>query len=275
MRTRSPSASPRAARIVGMHRQLDVGPGQLAERRADRALARRRDERQRIALGGRIRLKAIEAHRRARVERRRETDRPCGPACSETRRRTGSARCRTAAPGGAPARRSSPIVPGQRVEHARRIRSSSPVGSSSLRARPSRAHSSPNTSAFDRASPTASMTGRAELEADRPVRLGEIVALEERRRRQHDVGVERRVGHHLLEDDGEEILALEAAEDAPLVGHRRRRIAVVDEQHVDGRVVVLGQRAAEMVHVDEARVAAPARRSTVRSMSHDAELLIE
>ena len=39
-----------------------------------------------------------------------------------------------------------------------------------------------------------------------------------------------------------------------LVGHRRHRIAVVDEQHVDRRIVVLGERAPEVVHVDETRV---------------------
>ena len=34
-------------RVVRVHRQLDVGARQLAERRADRALARRRDQRER------------------------------------------------------------------------------------------------------------------------------------------------------------------------------------------------------------------------------------
>ena len=37
-------------------------------------------------------------------------------------------------------------------------------------------------------------------------------------------------------------------------GYGRGRIAVVDEQHVDRRVVVLGERAAEVVHVDDARL---------------------
>ena len=43
--------------------------------------------------------------------------------------------------------------------------------------------------------------GLHHLQADRPVARAKIVLLEERRRRQHDVGVARRVGHHLVEDD--------------------------------------------------------------------------
>ena len=147
---------------------------------------------------------------------------------------------------------SSPIVPGS-ASRTWSIRSSSPVASPSF-SRPSRAQRSPNTSALERASPTASTTGQRHRHVDRPVRLGEVVAFEEGRRRQHDVGVQRGVGHHLLEHDREQILAFEAAQDASLIRDRDRRVAVVDEQHVDGRVVVLGQGAAEMIHVHQARV---------------------
>ena len=89
---------------------------------------------------------------------------------------------------------------------------------------------------------------------DRTIRLGEIVALEERGRRQQHVGVQRGVGHHLFEHHGEQIVAFEPAEDAALIGNGRRGVAVVDEQHVNRRIVVLGQRAAEVIHVDDARV---------------------
>ena len=44
-----------------------------------------------------------------------------------------------------------------------------------------------------------------ELQGDRPVALGDVVVLEERRRRQHHVRVARGVGEDLLEDDREEI----------------------------------------------------------------------
>ena len=80
-----------------------------------------------------------------------------------------------------------------------------------------------NTSVFGRDSPTASITGLAELQRDRPVAAREVVVLEERRRRQHDVGIHRGVGEHLIEDHREEILALEAANDAALIGQDRDR----------------------------------------------------
>ncbi len=107
--------------------------------------------------------------------------------------------------------------------------------------------------------------GPDELQADRAVSLRDVVVLEKRRRRQQDVRVPRGVGEDLLEDDGEEILALQPFEHAVLIGHRRQRVAVVDEQHLDRRVPELEQRAAEMVHVDEAggrlgRVVDPRRR---------------
>ena len=63
--------------------------------------------------------------------------------------------------------------------------------------------------------------------------------------------MERGVGHHLIEDDREQVLALEALEDAPLIRHRRRGIAVVDEEHLDRRIVVFGERAPEVIHVDQ------------------------
>ena len=128
------------------------------------------------------------------------------------------------------------------------------AGSPSARAVRAARSSSPKTSAFDRASPTG-VDRRAcpSRRLQRAVAARDVVALEERRGRQHHVGVARGVGHHLVEDDGEEIVALEPAQHAPLVGRRDRRVAVVDEQHLDRRIGVLGQRAAELVHVDDAR----------------------
>ena len=95
-----------------------------------------------------------------------------------------------------------------------------------------------------RASPSGSITGRTQLQRDRPVAFRDVVVLEKRRRRQHDVRVARRVGVDLLEDDGEEIVALEPFEHAVLIRGRRQRIAVVDEEHLDRRIRVLEQRAA-------------------------------
>ena len=89
---------------------------------------------------------------------------------------------------------------------------------------------------------------------NRPVRLREIVPFKKRRRRQDHVRVERCVVHHLFEDDREEIVPLQAGDDAALIGNGRDGIAVVDEEDVDRRIRVLGQRAPEMVHVDEPRV---------------------
>ena len=103
--------------------------------------------------------------------------------------------------------------------------------------------------------------GPDHLQADWPVRPREIVLLEERGGRQHDVGVARRVGHHLVEDDRRQIVALEALPHEVLVRDRRERIAVVDEEHLHGRVDRSGQHAAEVIHVDERASAARRRRS--------------
>ena len=117
------------------------------------------------------------------------------------------------------------------------------------------------------------MTGLDELQAQRPVALGEIVRLQKCRGRQNHVGVSRGVGHHLIEDDREEILSGHALEHALLFGHRRDRVAVVDEQRLDRRIGGSVQRAAELVHVDH-RVSGSGP-SQERVMFHAAELLIE
>ena len=71
---------PARRRVVGMHLEPHVRPRQLAERRADRALARRRDQRERILGGRRIGLEAVEPQRRLLVERRGEQIAPCWSA---------------------------------------------------------------------------------------------------------------------------------------------------------------------------------------------------
>ena len=73
--------------------------------------------------------------------------------------------------------------------------------------------------------------------------------LEEGRRRQQHVGVERRVRHHLVEDDREEVFALEPGAHALLVGGRGERVGVVHEEHLHRGRVVLEQRVSEEVHV--------------------------
>ena len=161
----------------------------------------------------------------------RETGPPCRRASAARRRRNWIGRPPNGGVAAPISRRSSPIACGRcddHIEHllelAGRVRRPS--------SDPDARSSSPKTSAFGRASPTRSMTGLAEPQADRAVAAGEVVALEERRRRQQHVGVARRVGHHLVEDDGEQVVALQSAQDAALVGRRHRGVRVVDEQQL-------------------------------------------
>ena len=72
-----------------------------------------------------------------------------------------------------------------------------------------------------------------------PVGVVQVEVLGLHRRRQDDVGVERRVGQPLLEDDGEEVLAREAGVHARVIGIAGRRIGVEDDERGDGRVVRL------------------------------------
>ena len=88
----------------------------------------------------------------------------------------------------------------------------------------------------------------------------DVLELEEGGRGEDEVGVVGGVGEELLVDDGEEVVAREAAEDVVLVGRDGGGVAVVDEEGVDGRAadagVGQGERAAELAHVDGARGAA-------------------
>ena len=76
-------------------------------------------------------------------------------------------------------------------------------------------------------------------EVEVAVSLVQIEVLELRRRRQDDVGVVGRVGHELLVDDREQVLAAKPCEHARLVGRDRRRVGVVDVEGAHGRVVRL------------------------------------
>jgi len=93
--------------------------------------------------------------------------------------------------------------------------------------------------------------GPDQLQRDRSVALGDVVVLEKCCRGQHNIGVPSGVGEHLFVHNREQVVALEAFEHPVLVGHCRQRVAVVHEQHVNSRIVVLGQRASEVVHVDQ------------------------
>ena len=191
---------PSSFRIVRMHQQLDVGARQLAERRADCPLARGRNEGQRISVGRRIGLKPVEADWRARLERARKqihfAIRSVWKHVDELNRRPAKRR-RWLHPG---AQILADSV-GQRVEHAHQqlelvLRL---VRSEHSKARPQLAK---HVGVRSRLADGVDNRPR-QIEVNRAVRLREVVALQKRRRRQHDVGVQRRVGHDLLENHGE------------------------------------------------------------------------
>ena len=71
--------------------------------------------------------------------------------------------------------------------------------------------------------------------------------------RQHDVRVAGGVGHELLADHREEVLAPEPGERAALVGRDDRGVGVVDEQRLDRRVELelAGERRAQLPLVDD------------------------
>ena len=96
------------------------------------------------------------------------------------------------------------------------------------------------------------------------VAAGDVVVLEEGRRRQDHVRIAGRVRAHLVEDDGEQILALEPLLDAVLIRRGDQRVVVVDEQHLHRRRRRAGQDLAEAVHVDERASSPPARGASAR-----------
>ena len=67
-----------------------------------------------------------------------------------------------------------------------------------------------------------------------PVGVVQVEVLGLHGRRQDDVGVERRVGQPLLEDDREEVLAREAGVHARVIGIAGRRVGVEDDSAATG-----------------------------------------
>ena len=82
----------------------------------------------------------------------------------------------------------------------------------------------------------------------------DVAVLERGRRRQHDVGIERRVGQEAFVYDGEEVIAQKPFGHFLLVGRGAGRIRGVDEEALDGRLRGGGQGVADFTHVDEAHV---------------------
>ena len=75
----------------------------------------------------------------------------------------------------------------------------------------------------------------AQLQIGMAARRVEIVVFEKGRRRQHDVGHRRSLGHKLLVDADEQILAREALTNETRIGGDDHRVGVLDEQRGDGR----------------------------------------
>ena len=96
--------------------------------------------------------------------------------------------------------------------------------------------SSRKISTFGFVSPGAARAGRAICKII--VAVGEIKVgvFQERRHRQHDVGVIGCIRLELLQNDGEQILASQAFEDRALIRRNRRGVRVVNDQRFDRRV---------------------------------------
>ena len=208
--------------------------GAARQHRGHGLFARGRNERERICGPSRDPAVGCRAPPVPSGRARRGRDASSGPACAERHRRTRSARRRRGESRSASPASSAAICCGQ----AAAMRSSMSVSSSASPTAQPRGEHRENTSGFGARLGHRLDHRPHELQADRAVAPGDVVVLEERRRRQHDVGVARGVGEDLIEDDGEEIVALQPLEHPVLVGHRRQGIAVVDEQHLDRRRVV-------------------------------------
>ena len=87
-----------------------------------------------------------------------------------------------------------------------------------------------------------------------------VVVLEEHGGGQHDIGHFGRIGHELLVDDGEEVIAGEAGAGEPLLRADVHRVGVLDEQRLDRAAAfqgfgVAGEDLADLAHIEFARVA--------------------
>ncbi len=78
--------------------------------------------------------------------------------------------------------------------------------------------------------------------------------LEECGRRQDDVGERSGIGHDLLVDDNEYVVARQLLDDSALIRRSCNRIAVVDKHTFDRRSARLAERARELAHIHRARL---------------------
>src|SRR3569833_1661852 len=85
------------------------------------------------------------------------------------------------------------------------------------------------------------------------VAAAELAMLEERRRWKDDVCELRGIGHDLLVDDDEQILAAQLLDQLALIGRGHRRVRVVDEQALDRRLAQRGERVGDAALVARAR----------------------
>ena len=188
-RTSSPSSSPREAASAGCISELHRRSRQLAERRADGAIARRRNERQRIRQRGGIGLVPVQPERRLAFERLREqVHLAVGGLREHVHELHGHA------------------VPGL-VGRAALLEAARRCLAEGRRARARSRSSSPRGLAVPQQAPC----GRDELAEhigvrpcladridDRPAKLQrqravgsrDVIAFQERRRRQHDIGIQ-------------------------------------------------------------------------------------
>ena len=95
--------------------------------------------------------------------------------------------------------------------------------------------------------------GRAVVHPHHAVAAAQVAVLEERGGRQHHVGELGGVGHHLLVDDHEQIVARQLLDHGALVRGGRGRVAVVDEERLDPWRAQGAQRGRQLAHVDDAR----------------------
>ena len=79
-----------------------------------------------------------------------------------------------------------------------------------------------------------------------PVCALQILVLEERGRRKHNVGVVDGIGKELLMHDGEQVGTLQSSNDLVVIGTNRRRIRVVDKERFDRRIFQSVQRRAQV-----------------------------
>jgi hypothetical protein len=89
-----------------------------------------------------------------------------------------------------------------------------------------------------------------------PPARDQVPRLDEAGGGQDEVGEAGGVGQEQVVDDREQILAREALEHQALVGRDHGRVAVVDDEHADGRPELrIGQCPPEPDHVDHAGLA--------------------